>query len=164
LSAIASFDRKAFHEFGKAMGGEQRAKGTGVMLGPMVNLARVPLDGRAFESTGEDPILSSKMIAPLIKGIQANNVAANVKHLAFNNQELNRTLTSANVDQRTAQEIYYRPFRAAVDAGVLSAMCSYNRINNTYACQHEGSLSMLKEGWEGFIMSDWVFKMMCYCY
>ena len=72
------------------------------------------------------------MVAPVVKGIQAEGVIANVKHFVNNNQEHNRGLVSAVVDERTEWEIYFHPFQAAVEAGVLSVMCSYNKINGTY--------------------------------
>jgi beta-glucosidase len=160
LTVAASFDPASAKAFGAAMGKEQRDKGTVVLLGPMVNLARVPLGGRNFESTGEDPVLASRIGAAIIQGIQSAGIAACIKHMVFNNQELNRTLTAAIVDERAAHELYYKPFRAAVDVGVLTAMCSYNRIglNGTlkYACEHPETLAELKRApFEGLLMSDW---------
>jgi beta-glucosidase len=110
-------DVEVMYNYSQAMAWEQRVKGTNVMLGPMVNIARVPMGGRNFESFGEDPYLSSMMVVPSVQGIQSQGVIATVKHFADNNQELNRTLTSANVDRRTQWEIYYPAFQAAIDAG-----------------------------------------------
>lgn len=160
LTIAASFDPASAKAFGAGMAEEQRAKGTVVLLGPMVNLARVPLGGRNFESTGEDPVLASRIGAAIVQGIQSAGIAACIKHMVFNNQELNRTLTTAVVDERAAHELYYKPFRAAVDVGVLTAMCSYNRIslNGTlkYACEHPETLAELKRApFEGLLMSDW---------
>jgi beta-glucosidase len=157
LTVAASFDRNNAYIFGKAMGEEQRGKGTSVLLGPMVNIMRVPVDGRSFESLGEDTCLTTKLTVPLIMGIQSQNISACVKHLALNNQEINRTLTSAVVDVRTLHEVYLPAFRAAVeDAQSGSAMCSYNMINGTYACENPVVMGWLKDGgWEGFVMSDW---------
>jgi beta-glucosidase len=87
-------------------------------------------------------------------------VAACVKHLALNNQELNRTLTSADVDDRTLHEVYYPAFRSSVVAGVATAMCSYNRINSTYACENEPVLAFVKQPpFEGF---SCVFEFVSY--
>jgi beta-glucosidase len=143
--------------YGAAMGREQWLKGTNVMLGPGVNLARVPWCGRNFEYQGEDPLLASRMIAAEIEGIQSNNISACVKHYVFNSQEFDRSGQSANVPDRAAKELYYKPFHSAVDAGVGSAMCSYNRANGTWACENANTLNELKTvaGFEGWVMSDW---------
>lgn len=158
LTIVTTWDLHAMHQFGGAIAEEERGKGANVLLGPMVNLARVPMGGRNFESFGEDPFLASKMAEQSVYGIQNKSVIATVKHWVNNNQEYNRTLTSANVDERTNFEIYYPAFKAAIDAGVGSVMCSYNRINNTYACENEETLNVdLKQrlGFKGFVMSDW---------
>jgi len=94
----------------------------------------------------------------LVKGIQSQGVIANAKHFIHNNQETDRTTVSANVDERTRMEIYMPPFAGAVDGGLLSIMCSYNKINNTYACENDETLNKcLKEyvGFTGWVMSDW---------
>jgi len=158
LTVIASWDPDVNNAYGQAMGEEQRLKGSNVMLGPMVNIARVPMGGRNFESYGEDPVLSAAMVGPSINGIQSQGVIACVKHYVDNNQEYNRTLVSENVPERAQWEIYYPAFQAAVNADVGSVMCSYNRINNTYACENNQTLnSDLKEymGFQGWVMSDW---------
>lgn len=131
------------------------------MLGPMVNLARVPQGGRNFESLGEDPILSSRMVEASVRGIQSQGVMANVKHFVDNNQETDRTTVSAAIDMTSQQELYIRPFRAAVKAGVLSVMCSYNKINSVYACENDETIGLLKGtdpasmGFRYFLVSDW---------
>eukprot|EP01127_Copromyxa_protea_P012575 TRINITY_DN3300_c0_g1_i5.p1 TRINITY_DN3300_c0_g1~~TRINITY_DN3300_c0_g1_i5.p1 ORF type:complete len:594 (+),score=128.70 TRINITY_DN3300_c0_g1_i5:106-1782(+) len=133
-------------------------KGTNIALGPMVNIARVPVGGRNFESFGEDPYLSSQMVVPQVLGIQENGIMACVKHWAANNQEYHRRTVSENVDERTLHEIYFPAFKAAIDAGVASLMCSYNKVNNVYACENEYTLNtVLKNAWgyKGFVMSDW---------
>jgi len=156
LTVTSAWDDEAAHRYGEAMATEQRMKGTMVMLGPMVNIARVPTGGRNFESTGEEPYLAAPMARALVQGIQSRGVIANVKHLILNNQEFNRTLVSASVDERTWHEVYMVAFKAAAQAGCLSAMCSYNRINGTYACEHESTLRELKAAnFDGFIVSDW---------
>jgi beta-glucosidase len=145
------------YAFGKGMGQEQYAKGTNVMLGPGVNLARVPWGGRNFEYQGEDPVLASKMVAAEVYGIQSQNISGCVKHFVDNNQENDRSGESNNIQQRAQWELYYQPFQAAVDAGVGSAMCSYNRVNNTWACENAQTLGDLKGpmGFRGWVMSDW---------
>jgi beta-glucosidase len=106
---------------------------------------------------GEDPFLGSKLTEQVVKGIQDQGVIANAKHWVNNEIEDQRMLVSANVDERTRFEIYYPPFEAAVNAGVLSVMCSYNRVNDVYACQNEEIFSHLRDnmGFEGWVMSDW---------
>jgi len=158
LTVVGTWDRELMHQFGQGMGYEQRLKGTNIMLGPMVNILRVPVDGRSFESMGEDPFLAGEMAAADIRGIQSNGIMGCVKHLVDNNQEYNRTTTSATVDERTQYEIYLPAFKAAIDAGVASIMCSYNRVNGRHACQCNDTLNTaVKErfGFKGFIMSDW---------
>jgi beta-glucosidase len=108
--------------------------------------------------SGEDPFLGRLMVAPVVKGIQAEGVIANVKHFVNNNQEHNRGEVSAVVDERTEWEIYFHPFHAAVEAGALSIMCSYNKINGTYSCENAVTLSLsLKQrmNFSGFVVSDW---------
>jgi len=105
---------------------------------------------------GEDPHVASQLVAPLVKGIQSNNVSACVKHFVFNNHEVNRQTFSANVDERTGRELYTPAFFAAVDAGVGSFMCAFNRVNNTFSCQNEGVLtSLLKKdgGFRGWVVT-----------
>eukprot|EP00698_Gefionella_okellyi_P025269 TRINITY_DN91_c0_g1_i1.p1 TRINITY_DN91_c0_g1~~TRINITY_DN91_c0_g1_i1.p1 ORF type:complete len:750 (+),score=208.76 TRINITY_DN91_c0_g1_i1:38-2287(+) len=158
LTVVASWDRELMYQYGVGMAEEQYVKGTNVMLGPMINIARVPLGGRNFESQGEDPYLAGQMAAAEIKGIQSKNVIACAKHFTDNNQEFNRTTVSANLDERTQYELYYPAFKASVDAGVGSVMCSYNRINDTWACENNVTLNRdLKEtlGFKGWVMSDW---------
>jgi beta-glucosidase len=134
-------------------------KGANVFLGPGVNVARVPLNGRNFEYiSGEDPTLGAKLVSAEIKGIQDQGVIANVKHFVQNNQETNRFTINEVVDEKTHWELYMPPFQAAVEAGVLSAMCAYNKINGEYACENRETLSgELKDrlGFKGFVVSDW---------
>jgi beta-glucosidase len=121
LTVIMSWDENLVETWGAAMGAEQAAKGTNVMLGPAVNLARVPWAGRNFEYMGEDPVLAARMVAREVAGIQSNGITGCIKHWVNNNQEYDRRGVSAVVGQRVAFETYYVPFAAAVDAGVGSA-------------------------------------------
>jgi len=142
-----------------AIGQEFYGKGSNVMLGPGVNVARVPRNGRNFEYiSGEDPFLGYTMVQPVIKGIQSSNVIANAKHYVNNNQENNRGNVNEVVDERTRHEIYLPPFAGAVEAGLGSIMCSYNRINGVHACENNVTLNVdLKGhlGFKGWVMSDW---------
>jgi beta-glucosidase len=121
-------------------------------------LARVPTAGRNFEYlSGEDPVLGAILVDPIVRGIQENGLIATAKHFINNEIEDHRMLVSANVDERTQFELYYPPFESAINAGVLSVMCSYNRINDVYACQNNDTLTHLRTdmGFQGYVVSDW---------
>ena len=113
-------------QMGEAMGAEQVYKGSNVMLGPSVALVRVPMSGRNFEYFSEDPFLNAALAGPMVRGIQSNNISACVKHWIFNSQETDRSGMSSNVPERVGRELYEAPYKAAVDAGVGSVMCSFN--------------------------------------
>src|SRR4030042_812144 len=141
------------------LGKETQARGCAVLLGPCVNIHRSPLGGRNFESYSEDPYLSSRMTVAIITGIQSQGVSACVKHFALNNSEYQRMTISSEVDERAMREIYFPSFEKAVkEAGTWSVMCSYNKVNGTYASANRRLLTeILKDEWgfEGLIMSDW---------
>lgn len=141
------------------MGTEFYNKGADVQLGPGVNVARVPVNGRNFEYlSGEDPYLGYVLVQGAVNGIQDQGVMANAKHYVDNSQELERFTVSEHIDERTQHEIYYPPFEGTIEAGVGSFMCSYNRVNDAYACENNSTLNTdLREtlGFEGFVMSDW---------
>lgn len=130
-----------------------------VQLGPGLCIARVPRNGRNFEYlSGEDPFLGYTLVKPVISGIQSQKVVANAKHWVMNNEETNRHGVSAEVDERTRFEMYYPPFRGAIEAGVGSIMCSYNKINGLWSCENPSTLGHnLKErlNFSGYVMSDW---------
>lgn len=155
----ATWDSDAIYKWGAAMGVEFFEKGANVQLGPGMNLARVPTGGRNFEyMSGADPFLGYKLTPSAIAGIQSMGVMANAKHWIENNQETNRDTVSDVVDERTRHELYYMPFQGAVEAGVASFMCSYNKINGIWSCENAVTLKQdLKEtlGFSGFVMSDW---------
>lgn len=157
LTLAASWDEAAALEWGTGMGKEFYDKGSNVQLGPGLNVARVPTNGRNFEYlSGEDPYLGYRMVQPVVKGIQSQKVLANAKHFILNNQETNREAVSSEIDERTRFEMYYPPFEGAIEAGVASVMCSYNKINNEWSCENPTTLGELKRmGFQGFVMSDW---------
>jgi len=157
ITIAASWDVALSRQFGSMMGAEAWGKGVNVLLAPMMNDARVYEDGRNFEGSGEDMLLSGAMAAAEIQGIQSQGVIATAKHFICNDQETQRQLMSADVDERTRQEVYYPAFRASVRAGVGAAMASYNRVNSRYACESEALNATLKKLWgfNGFVMSDW---------
>jgi beta-glucosidase len=154
-----TWDKDAFTKWGTALGDEFFNKGSNIFLGPGLNLARVPLNGRNFEYiSGEDPYLGYSLVQPFVSGIQGRGVMANAKHWVENNQEIDRDIVSANVDERTRHELYYIPFTGAIEANVGSFMCSYNKINGIWACENPETLNTdLKGtlGFKGFVMSDW---------
>ena len=162
LFLASMWDPTLMREFGAAVGKEHRAKGVSVMLGPGVCLTRVPVGGRNWEYQGEDPHLAYQNVAELVRGVQSQGVIACAKHFVDNNQEgpgnNGRTHMNANVSERAQHELYYEPFRAAVDAGAGSVMCSYNHVNEQYACENYDTLTAgLKQdmGFRGFVVSDW---------
>jgi beta-glucosidase len=158
-SALAStWDSSIAKAYGRAYGAEQAGKGHNVALSPTVNILRLPLWGRAPETFSEDPYLTAQQAAAEITGIQSRHVIATVKHFVANNQEILRSSINAVVDQRALHEIYQPAFRTAVEAGVGAVMCSYNRVNGTYACENADELTgVLRDAWhfDGMVMSDW---------
>ncbi len=157
LTVVQTWDRTAMYDYGAGMGAEQYAKGSTVMLGPGVNLARVPWNGRNFEYQGEDPFLAYHTVYAETLGIQSQNVSGCVKHFFANNEEDDRSGMSSNVGDRAARELYYKAFAGSVDAGVGSVMCSYNRVNGTWACEDTTTIGVLKKdlNFAGYVMSDW---------
>jgi len=154
-----TWDVELAQKFGHLIGQEARDRGKDMMLGPGVNIHRTPICGRNWEYMSEDPYLSSALTVPYIKSLQANGVAATVKHFAVNNQELNRNRVDTIVDERTLREIYLPAFKAAVvDAGTLALMSGYNRFRGEY-CSHSDYLNnkVLKEEWgyKGLVVTDW---------
>lgn len=158
-SVAASWDTNIAYLHGQVLGAEARDRKKDFILGPGVNLARLPLYGRNFEYMGEDPILAAKLVVPQIKAIQANDVAATVKHYALNTQELNRIGVNAKPSERTLREVYLPAFEAAVkEAGVLGIMGSYNEYYGTNANQSKHLvMDILKGEWgfKGVLLTDW---------
>lgn len=159
LAVAATWDEDIVARVGHAMGMEFRGKGANVMLGPSINVHRVASNGRNFEYlSGEDPYLGSRLVRPFIAAVQSTGVMATAKHFAFNEQETQRFTENSIVDERSAWELYYPPFEAAVQAGVGAVMCSYNRVNGSYACQNSDLIRRDLKGrmnFRGFVMSDW---------
>lgn len=133
--------------------------GINVALAPMMNFLRAPAAGRNWEGAGEDPYLQSIHASLLVQGIQSQGVIATAKHYIGNEQESGRdTTTTSNIDERTLHEIYLAPFRAAIEAGVGSIMCAYNKLDGVAPCENAYYLdTILKKGlgFNGFVMSDW---------
>lgn len=158
-SVAASWDLEMATLHGTILGREARDRKKDFILGPGVNLGRLPLYGRNFEYMGEDPILAAKLVVPEIKAIQAQDVAATVKHYALNTQELNREKVNAKPDERTLREVYLPAFEAAVKEGnVYGVMGAYNQYFGTNANQSEHLVKdILKGEWgfKGVLLTDW---------
>lgn len=162
ITTASTWNRALMRARGLAMGQEHRMKGVNVALGPMMNMGRIAQGGRNWEGFGADPFLSGEAAYETILGLQAGGVQATAKHYINNEQEWKRTQESSNVDDRTQHEIYAHPFMRSVMAGVSSVMCSYNLVNDTYACNNNKTLNdiMKREfGFQGFIQSDWSATM-----
>ncbi|HEU4745253.1 MAG TPA: glycoside hydrolase family 3 protein, partial [Anaerolineales bacterium] len=159
-SCLAStWDVELIHRMGEALAEECIALNVDVLLGPGANMKRSPLGGRNFEYFSEDPFLAGEMAAGIINGIQSKGVGTSLKHYAANNQEFQRFSISAEVDERTLHEIYLPAFEKAVKkAKPWTVMCSYNKVNGTFASEHHYLLTeILKNEWgfEGLVVSDW---------
>ena len=159
VSLGATWNEALLERVGAAIGRETLAKGRNIILGPCINIHRQPFGGRNFESFSEDPFLAGRLAVGYVKGVQSQNCVATPKHYAVNNQEVERMTVSAEISERALREIYLPHFRMAVqEGGAWSIMCSYNRINGTYACENPHLLTdILKKEWgfQGFVMSDW---------
>lgn len=177
LTAAASWDRDLIHERGRLLGEEFRGKGSQIFLGPVAGpLGRSGMAGRGWEGFSPDPYLTGVAMEETILGVQSVGVQATAKHWIVNEQETQRNpedtfdpnhepneqeqmSVSSNVEDRTIHELYVWPFANAVRAGVASVMCSYQRINGSYACQNSKTLNgILKTelGFQGYVMSDWM--------
>ena len=159
IAMASTWDTTLIEKYGEAIGQETKGQGRDVILGPCVNIARLPMGGRNFESYGEDPFLTSRLTVNYIKGVQKEGVAATAKHFAVNNQEHERMFVDAQVDERTLNEIYLPAFKAAVEeADVLAVMSAYNKLNGKY-CSEKSSLLIDKLrnewGFQWLVMSDW---------
>mmetsp|Transcript_81310 Transcript_81310/g.164681 ORF Transcript_81310/g.164681 Transcript_81310/m.164681 type:complete len:880 (+) Transcript_81310:58-2697(+) len=159
LAVAASFDPETSRRYATAVADEFVTKGSNVLLGPDVEVSRAPLSGRSYETiTGEDPFLGSQLVQPYIQAIQERGIIATVKHWLDNNQEIYRQTMDVEVSDRAQHEIYMPVFKAAIEAGAASVMCSYNKVYGEHACQNHKLLRTLlrKElGFRGFVVSDW---------
>ncbi len=155
----ATWSPEVLHAVGAAIGREALAMDVQVMLGPDVNIQRVPLAGRDFEDYSEDPLLSGTLGVAYVRGLQSEGVGATVKHFVGNEQELNRMRVSSDIDERTLREIYLLPFEMIVrQAHPWAVMLSYNRLNGTYMTESRPLVRDVLEsdwGFDGLVMSDW---------
>ncbi|KAJ3277406.1 hypothetical protein HK104_003323 [Borealophlyctis nickersoniae] len=158
INVAATFDKTLMETRGRLMGAEFRGKGANVALAPMMNMGRVPEGGRNWEGQGADPYLAAVSASLQVKGIESTGVIATAKHFIGNEQEHGRSTGSSNIDDRTMHEIYLPPFVASVNAGAGAIMCSYNKVNGTYACENPALLQTILKGeldFNGFVMTDW---------
>ncbi len=159
VAMAATWDTALVAREAQAIAQETKALGRDMILGPTVNINRVPLWGRNFEGYGEDPYLTSRLGVAYIQAVQAEGVIPSVKHFAANNEEFERHRIDAHIDARTLHEIYLPAFKAAVqEARVWTVMSAYNKLNGTYCAENPDLLAgILKKefGFKGFVISDW---------
>ena len=159
VTTASSWNPENAFKMGKALAEEARHYGISVILGPGANIKRNPLAGRNFEYFSEDPLLSGKMAAGEVRGIESGGVGACLKHFACNNSENYRFMGDSILDKRALKEIYLKSFEIAVKEGKPETiMCAYNKINGTYCCQNGYLLNdtLRKEwGFDGLVMTDW---------
>ena len=168
IVVASSWDRDMATQFGKALAEEWNGKGLSEIIGPTLNIMRTWHWGRSAETYGEDPFLTGEMASAEVSGIQSQHVIAMVKHFVANNQDWDRVghfpdFTGINeiISERALHEIYYPGFRAAVEkSSAGAAMCSYNQINGTFACNNKDVLPELRSwGLVGDITPDAVFAL-----
>src|SRR6185369_4028897 len=129
----ATWNPALVEQLGGALGDQTRTKACRVLLAPTVNLHRSPLAGRNFEAYSEDPLLTGKLAAAFVRGVQSQGVATTVKHYAGNEAEFERMTIDTVIDARALRELYLLPFELAVrEGGALGIMTSYNRVNGQY--------------------------------
>ncbi|KAL4804162.1 glycoside hydrolase superfamily [Aspergillus unguis] len=159
INAGATWDRELIRARGAAMGAESKGLGVHIQLGPTPGaLGKIPAGGRNWEGFSNDPYLQGVATGETVQGMQGSGVQACAKHYILNEQELNRNTISSVADDRTMHELYLWPFYDAVKANVASVMCSYNKINGTWACENDAILNGLLKGQLGFrghVLTDW---------
>ncbi len=159
IGMAASWDLDLVARAAGVIAQEVKALGRDMILGPTVNINRVPLWGRNFEGYGEDPYLAARMGVAYIRSVQAEGVIPSVKHFAANNEEYERHRIDEKIDERTLHEIYFPAFKAAVEeAGVWAVMSAYNKVNGLWCAENSYLLTdTLRKRWgfRGFVISDW---------
>src|SRR4051812_23284094 len=154
----ATWDEALVERLGGLLAHEARRKGVDVLLAPTVNLHRTPYGGRHFECFSEDPLLTARIGAAYVRGVQAGGVAATVKHFVANDSETERMTLDARVGERALRELYLAPFEAIVrEAGVWAVMAAYNGVNGATMTESPLLREVLHAEWgfDGLVMSDW---------
>ena len=155
----ATWSPELAYSYGTGMAKEARLRGKDMILGPAINIQRIPTGGRTYEYLSEDPFLSSKLAVGYTKGVQDNGVAACIKHFALNNQENNRGTVNVIIGERAMREIYLPPFRATVEEGdAFGFMSAYNKVNGWWCAENDILLNkILRQDWgfAGMVISDW---------
>jgi beta-glucosidase len=155
----STWDPDLIEQLGSVLGAEARAKNAHVLLAPTINLHRSPKGGRNFECYSEDPVLTGKLAAAFVRGVQSHGVATTAKHYVANDSEFERNSIDTLVDERTLREMYLVPFEHVVkDGGGWGIMSAYNRLNGTFCSEHEWLLTtVLRDDWgfDGFVVTDW---------
>lgn len=158
-TSACSFDRELMSEMGQALAKECLEQEVSVLLGPAVNIKRSPLCGRNFEYFSEDPYLTAQMAKRYINGVQSKSVGASIKHYLANSQEKLRLVSDSVVDERALREIYLPAFEESVkQEQPWTVMCSYNKVNGTYASENKRYLTDILRyewGFKGAVISDW---------
>ena len=155
----ATWSKELAYKYGNGMGTEGRVRGKDIILGPAINIQRLPVGGRSYEYLSEDPCLSAALSVQYTKGAQDAGTAVCIKHFALNNQETNRGSVNVICDERTMREIYLKPFEAAVvEGGAMAVMPAYNKVNGDYCSENEHLLNEILRGdwgFNGMTVSDW---------
>ncbi|NIJ68953.1 glycoside hydrolase family 3 protein [Xanthomonas sp. 60] len=158
-STASTWNREVAYQGGATMGREAWQQRFNILLGGSVNLQRDPRNGRNFEYAGEDPLLAGVLVGESIRGIQSQHVISTMKHYALNDMETRRNFHSTDLEQQPMHESDLLAFEISMEVGKPgSAMCSYNKINGIYGCEHDYLMNqVLKQEWKfpGFVMSDW---------
>jgi beta-glucosidase len=155
----ATWSPELAYSYGTGMAREARLRGKDMILGPAINIQRIPTGGRTYEYLSEDPFLSSQMAVGYTRGAQENGVAVCLKHFALNNQENNRGIVNVIIGERAMREIYLPPFRAAVEeADAYGVMAAYNKVNGWWCAENDMLLNKILRnewGFAGMVISDW---------